>query len=82
MAIPRQCVVAKIEHEAYHPRLGANRTIPKDLVIRKGFCDFTNDGQFNSTNEIVVITTQRCTDIIEIDQYWNSGTESFQNSAP
>ena len=50
----RQIVVAKIQHAGIHPRLGSNQTIPQWLVLRHGFCDFENNGIFNSVNEMII----------------------------
>jgi len=83
MAEPKRFVVAKIEHTGKHPRLGASQTIPVHLVIRYGFSDLANDGQFNGTNEeIVQDNSVLDPDIDEQDWYWNSSTEEFQQTAP
>ena len=73
-------VCAKVEHVGFHPRLGGNQTIPVDLVLRYGYCDFENDGTFDAVSQKVIakeftfnpeITTQ--------DWYWDGS--AFQEEA-
>jgi hypothetical protein len=34
--------------------LGEDQTLPADLVLRYGFCDFENDGSYNAANEQII----------------------------
>ena len=79
----RNFVVAKIEHTVMHPRLGAEETIPVDLVIREGFPDFESESVFNGTNELQITQNTILSPRIKSqDWYYNSSTEEFQESAP
>lgn len=72
-------VVAKIEHVGNHPLLGAGQTIPIHLVIRCGFADFLNDGNFNALNEEVIEKAVRLKPrISQQDWYWNAQSQVFQ----
>ena len=72
-------VAAKIEHIGYHPRLGANQTIPIRLVIRSGYTDFVNDGNFNAPNEEVIVKEVVLKPRLRYqDWYWNATTQEFQ----
>lgn len=86
MSTPFSIVKAKIEHTNFHPRLGPDQTIPIHLIVRMGFSDFENDGQFNETNEEVVTPGNppgKCpNNIRETDTYWNSSGNSYDTSPP
>lgn len=79
-------VKAKIAHTGNHPRLGGGQSIPVHLVLRAGYSDFVNDGQFNSTNEEMIVPDYppgHCpNDITETDTYWNSSSSDYQTSPP
>lgn len=52
-------------------------------VKRHGFCNFENDGSFNSeTEEIIEKDFIFNPDIDEQDWYWNEGIYEFQQTAP
>jgi len=75
----RNFVCAKIEHIGEHPRLGSNQTIPKDLVIKSGYCNFTVDptNEFSVSNNFIFDTST-----LYQDWYYNSTTQTFQKTVP
>jgi hypothetical protein len=76
-------VIAKISHTGFHPRLAENQLIPKDLVIRYGTPDFSNDGKLNETNEFVLQkNTILSPPTRRQDWYYNAATQDFQQTAP
>lgn len=57
-------------------------------VLRGGYTDFANDGQFDSLTETVVITAEyhRSLNLDEVDtngdQFWNISSGEFQDTPP
>ncbi len=71
-------VIAKIEHIGLHPRLGSGQTIPINLLLRYGKCDFENESIFNTENETIIENGLSGMDMRYQDYIYNHETELFE----
>lgn len=79
----RKSLIVTSSYTGYHPRLGASQTIPVNLVIKHGFTDFTQDPEYDSgKHQIIEKNFDFDPDIYEQDWFWNSSTQTFQQTAP
>jgi hypothetical protein len=79
----RKNLVATSQYTGYHPRLGADSTVPENLLVTHGFTDFTLDSKYNASHHTIVEKDHEIgVDIRNQDYFWNSSTEEFQTSPP